>query len=184
MYSTQVSEYPIVTDERGEVWCLETVHDVEKLGTVDGVNGRETAARKYTQLQHCSDCWMLRRLCTQTNELSKISEQLHSCCGGHLRRRVLLLLVQVCGAVCRRTTCDETLATDYSGNSRKHFRLNVNWLHCTVTAVSHVATELFLLTYRAQKSSWMTFSLILQTNIMTHSHSTNHPNGIISITYN
>jgi len=47
------------------------VHYEQELCTVDGVDGRETAARKHTQLQYCRDCRVLGSFCTTSTYLCK-----------------------------------------------------------------------------------------------------------------
>lgn len=66
-YSTS-NVYPIVAKQSGEVGGLQTVQDVDELGTVDGVHGGEDTAWEQTQLQQLSDGLILGRLGTARQE--------------------------------------------------------------------------------------------------------------------
>lgn len=73
----------VVADEGGEVWRLQDVDQVHKLGAVEGVQGRERAAREHAQLQELRDGLVLGRTCrapakTQTLQKTEPSNRITS----------------------------------------------------------------------------------------------------------
>ena len=58
------STHPVQEEEGGEVGCVEGVEEVDKLGTVHGIGGREPAAREDAELEELSDGPVLQHLYT------------------------------------------------------------------------------------------------------------------------
>lgn len=55
--------YPVIAEESAEVVCFLLVDQLHKAGTVHGINGREDAARKQTELQELGDGLVFSGFC-------------------------------------------------------------------------------------------------------------------------